>query len=369
MRICLDIDGTVCELKSYIGSYEKVLPLPGVADFIRKKREEGHEIILYTARHMKTCSGNQGKVLARQGMTLFEWLRKHEIEYDEIYFGKPQADVYIDDNAIKFNANWGEIENVDWLRMTSQENQFKLNIVITMAGAGSRFAKAGYELTKPLIPLFGKPMYRLSTNSLPLHLAKRLVFIIQKTEFAEAIKQDIRDNYSDYDYRIVEIEGLTRGQAETCLLAKDHLYHNIPTLIHNSDSAIQIEERDFVEAMRKYDGVLVTFNASEPRFSYAHINPETGSVDEVREKQVISCHASTGTYYFKSTVQMLNLFEQISVSQNYEQGELYIAPVYNSMIEAGQVVQIVDCKGYFCYGTPQELKEINLQAPQFMMNL
>ena len=70
-------------------------------------REEGHYIIIFTARHSKTCNGNAGLILARQGLTTLEWLRKYDIPYDEIHFGKPFADIYIDDNALRFE-NWDE---------------------------------------------------------------------------------------------------------------------------------------------------------------------------------------------------------------------------------------------------------------------
>ena len=351
MRICIDIDGTICELKSYIGSYDKVLPLPGVKNFIKKMREEGHTVILYTARHMKTCNGNVGLVVAKKGKELFNWLENHGIEYDEIHFGKPYADVYIDDNALKFNGNWSEISE----HFVSTEENFTFNIVVTMAGAGSRFAKAGYELPKPLIPLFGKiPMYRYSTDSLPLRYANRLIFIIQKGPFSEKIKNDIYTHYSEYDVRIVEVNGLTRGQAETLALAANELNHALPTLVHNSDSAVNVDEEKLLPILKVADGVLLTFEADNDRYSFARLGND-GDVDLVREKEAISTHASTGTYYFKSTVQMLNLIQKALDENDRERGEFYIAPLYNKMINAGQRVQICPVKNYYCYGTPEEL--------------
>ncbi len=351
MRICIDIDGTLCELKSYIGSYDKVLPLPGAREFIKRMRKEGHTIILFTARHMKTCNGNIGLVVARQAQTLFSWLRDNDIEYDEVHFGKPYADIYIDDNALKFNGNWYEVPHA----FQSTEASFRLNIVITMAGAGSRFVKAGFKLPKPLIPLFDEiPMYRYSTNSLPLHLANRLIFVIQKGEYAGQLKEDIERNYSGFDTRIVEVEGLTRGQAETLLLAQKDLNHALPTLVHNADSAIDVNETHLLAAFKKADGVLVTFEATSDRYSFAHVN-EHGMVDLIREKQAISTHASTGTYYFKSTVQMLGLITKALEDNALENGEFYIAPLYNRMIEAGQCVKICSVNNYYCYGTPEEL--------------
>jgi capsule biosynthesis phosphatase len=108
MRICIDIDGVICSLRKPGQSYDDVVPLPGAADKLRSFRAAGHTVVLHTARHMKTTDGNVGKVMARVGQITLAWLARHQIEYDEIFFGKPWADIYIDDNALRF-SNWAEI--------------------------------------------------------------------------------------------------------------------------------------------------------------------------------------------------------------------------------------------------------------------
>ncbi len=110
MRICIDIDGVICELKRPGQEYGELQALPGAAEKIRALRRAGHTVILQTARHMKTCGGNVGLVVARQGKTTLDWLAAHGIEYDEIHFGKPFADVYIDDNALRFES-WSVISD------------------------------------------------------------------------------------------------------------------------------------------------------------------------------------------------------------------------------------------------------------------
>lgn len=112
MRICIDIDGTICALRTDGQTYADVLPLPGAVAKLKTMRANGHTIILHTARHMGTCAGNVGLVLARQGKVLFDWLERHDVPFDEIYFGKPQADLYIDDNALRFEGDWSSISAV-----------------------------------------------------------------------------------------------------------------------------------------------------------------------------------------------------------------------------------------------------------------
>jgi capsule biosynthesis phosphatase len=104
VRICIDLDGVICRLRAPDQSYADVEPIPGAIERIRALRAAGHYVIIQTARHMKTCDGNVGKVVARQGLVTLEWLDRHGVEYDELIFGKPHADVYLDDNAVRFES-------------------------------------------------------------------------------------------------------------------------------------------------------------------------------------------------------------------------------------------------------------------------
>lgn len=108
MRICIDLDGVVCRLREAGQTYAELEPVPGALEKLRALKAAGHYIILCTARHMKTCEGNVGLVVARQGAVTLEWLKRHGIEYDEIHFGKPHAQVYIDDNGLRFES-WAAI--------------------------------------------------------------------------------------------------------------------------------------------------------------------------------------------------------------------------------------------------------------------
>ena len=110
MKICIDVDGVLCELRRPEQSYADVQPLPGATEKMNSLKQAGHYIILNTARHMATCNSNVGLVVARQGKTLIDWLAKHNIPYDELWFGKPHADVYLDDNAHRFTS-WKEISS------------------------------------------------------------------------------------------------------------------------------------------------------------------------------------------------------------------------------------------------------------------
>lgn len=104
-RICVDLDGVICTLKQPGETYADVRPIEGAVEKLKALRRNGHYIIIQTARHMKTCNGNVGQVVARIGAVTLQWLSDNDVEYDEIYFGKPWAELYIDDNALRF-THW-----------------------------------------------------------------------------------------------------------------------------------------------------------------------------------------------------------------------------------------------------------------------
>ena len=126
MRICIDFDGVICELKKTNESYADVQPKYMAVDKLNELKANGHYIIIQTARHMKTCESNLGKVNARIAKQTLDWLEKYSIPYDEIYFGKPWAEVYIDDNAFRFQ-DWELINGNGDNLPTSNE---KINVRI-----------------------------------------------------------------------------------------------------------------------------------------------------------------------------------------------------------------------------------------------
>lgn len=102
--IVMDIDGTLCEIKSKEQSYLDVIPKFNILEKLNKMKQEGFYIILYTSRQMRTYDGNIGKINANTGKILFQWIEKYDIPFDEIYFGKPwcgKNGFYVDDKAIR----------------------------------------------------------------------------------------------------------------------------------------------------------------------------------------------------------------------------------------------------------------------------
>jgi capsule biosynthesis phosphatase len=109
LRICFDLDNTLVSYPTVAGDYSTVKPINRNVMLLRKLKSDGHEIIIYTARRMKTHNGNIGKVIKDIARITIDTLEKLNIEYDELIFGKPIADIYIDDRAINPNINTNNI--------------------------------------------------------------------------------------------------------------------------------------------------------------------------------------------------------------------------------------------------------------------
>jgi capsule biosynthesis phosphatase len=100
LRICFDLDNTLLTYPAIAGDYSTVKPIYNNISLLKKLKSDGHEIIIYTARRMKTHHGNVGKVIKDIAGITIDTLERFNIEYDELIFGKPIADIYIDDRAI-----------------------------------------------------------------------------------------------------------------------------------------------------------------------------------------------------------------------------------------------------------------------------
>ncbi len=108
MRIVIDLDGTICPIRKSNQRYEDLQPMPGALEKMNELRAAGHYIIIQTARNMATQQSNLGKVMKNIGKVTLDWLSKYNIPYDEIYFGKPNAEIYIDDRSFRF-VQWDDI--------------------------------------------------------------------------------------------------------------------------------------------------------------------------------------------------------------------------------------------------------------------
>ena len=229
----------------------------------------------------------------------------------------------------------------------------KMNVLIPMAGAGSRFAEAGYTFPKPLIEVGNKPMIQVVTDN--LNIEAHHIFIVQKEHYQkynlETVLKLIKPNCS-----IVQVEGVTEGAACTTLLAKKLINNDNPLVIANSDQFVEWNANEVMYAFSTegIDGGILTFQSTHPKWSYAKKN-DSGFVSEVAEKKPISTNATVGIYYYKKGSDYVKCAEEMIEKNIRTNNEFYVCPVYNQLIEKGGKVRTKDIRKMWGLGTPEDL--------------
>jgi len=229
-----------------------------------------------------------------------------------------------------------------------------MNVLIPMAGAGSRFQQAGYTFPKPLIEVNGKPMIQTVVENLGVEA--NYIFVVQK-EHREKYNLDTLLNLIAPSCKIVEVSGVTEGAACTTLLAKEFINNDQPLLMANSDQFVEWDSSEFLYKMNEQnaDGGIVTFKATHPKWSFAKVN-ELGLVTEVAEKNPISDIATVGIYYWAKGSDYVTFAEQMIDKNIRVNNEFYVCPVFNQAVEAGRQVRVFDVPAMWGLGTPEDLK-------------
>ena len=203
-----------------------------------------------------------------------------------------------------------------------------MNIIIPMAGEGSRFLKNQY-LPKPLIDVNGKPMIVRAIESLGLD--GQYYFIIRQNEYTHIVEEIISKVV--HNPRFIEITQTTNGPACSALLFKDNIDNDEELVIANCDQIMEWSTSLFLHNSRLYDGAVVTYYSDTDKNSYARID-KNGYVSEIREKEVISNISLNGIHYWKKGKYFVKSAEEmIADDDRAPNGEFYIAPTYNYMIK------------------------------------
>lgn len=241
-----------------------------------------------------------------------------------------------------------------------------LQIIIPMAGAGSRFAVAGYNDPKPLIQVHGVPMIKVVIENLTPVRDHKFIFICQA---AHVSKYGLHEKLNSWapGCEIVELDGLTEGAACTVHAAKHLINNNNPVMIANSDQYVDIDINSYLETMdvADADGLIMTMKADDPKWSFVGFNKE-GKINRVVEKEVISDEATVGIYNFRSGRQLIKAIETMFEKDLRVNGEFYVAPAYNEIIKEGALILNYSVgsegKGMYGLGIPSDL-ELFLSLP------
>lgn len=229
----------------------------------------------------------------------------------------------------------------------------KMNVLIPMAGAGSRFQQAGYTFPKPLIDVKGKPMIQIVVEN--LNIDANYIYVVQKSH-REKYNLDTLLNLITPNCKIVEVDGLTEGAACTALLAKEHINNEHPLFFANSDQFVEWDSTEFMYKMNETDadGGIVSFRATHPKWSFAKVD-ESGFVTEVAEKNPISDIATVGYYYWKNGSDFVKYAEEMIEKDIRVNNEFYVCPVFNQAIKDGKQIRTFDIPKMWGLGTPEDL--------------
>lgn len=241
----------------------------------------------------------------------------------------------------------GVLKNNKW----DGENDF--NILIPMAGAGSRFANAGYTFPKPLIEVNHKPMIQVVVEN--LNIEAKFIYLVQKEHY-EKYNLKYLLNLITPNCEIVQVDGLTEGAACTTLLAKEHINNNKHLIIANSDQFVEWDSNNFYYSVvgDKIDGSILTFKATHPKWSFVKLD-ENGFVTELAEKKPISDIATVGIYCWDKGSDYVKYAEQMIEKNIRVNGEFYVAPVYNEAIADGKRIKTYNIEKMWGLGTPEDL--------------
>lgn len=232
-----------------------------------------------------------------------------------------------------------------------------INIVIPMAGRGSRFSAAGYKLPKPLIDVNGRPMIDVVIENIRPQESCRFIFLCL---------QEHLDRYDLVNHlkttapgcEIVPVGHVTEGAACTVLLAESFIDNDEPLMIANSDQYVVCNINDYIKKCEGNDGSIMTMKADDDKWSFIKYNDQ-GYVTMVREKEVISDEATVGIYNFASGADYVRYAYRMIDADIRVNNEFYVAPVYNMMIEDGMKITYYNVgevgNGMYGLGTPDDL--------------
>ncbi|MBX1798221.1 glycosyltransferase family 2 protein [Campylobacter jejuni] len=233
-----------------------------------------------------------------------------------------------------------------------------MNIVIPMAGLGSRFVKAGFDKPKPFIDVLGKPMIIRVLENLKYKDAKYI--LIARKEHLIKEKKLVDEIKNNFNAEFIGIGKLTEGTACTVLYARKYINNNMPLMIANSDQIVDINIADFIDDSlnRSLDGSILTFIDKEknPKWSFAKLNNDL--VVEVKEKEAISEFATVGIYFFNKGKIFVESVIDMIIENDRVNNEFYTCPVYNYAIKSGAKIGIynIDFSKMHGIGTPEDLE-------------
>lgn len=241
------------------------------------------------------------------------------------------------------------------------------NVVITMAGRGSRFQAAGYTVPKYEIRAHGRSLFEWSMLSLRHFLAPdtRVVFVCLQENHSGPYVREQAARLGLRDVHVLELDALTDGQATSAYVSRALWRAEAPLLVYNIDTFVQPRSLRPQGIRAGSDGWIPCFQVPGAHWSFVELGPD-GWARRVAEKTRISPHASIGLYWFRRAADYVAAYEDFfSRPGGLVQGERYVAPLYAAMIGQGRKISVSDLPvgDVHVLGTPAELQDFLARDP------
>ena len=231
-----------------------------------------------------------------------------------------------------------------------------MNIVMPIAGLGSRFTKVGIHTPKPLIKIFGKEMAKWAAESIPFVKPEEFIFILRQ-EHVDQYKLDQQMKTLFPGCKTITINYVTEGAACTVLLAKEFINNDEPLIVTDCDHFFVNQKYNSIvqNPPEGLKGLIPVFEAEGEKWSFTKMNEEN-VVSQVAEKQRISPHANIGAYYFRHGHDFVWAAENMIANNERVNGEFYVAPVYQQLLNRGDRIMAMVSDEVWGLGTPQDVE-------------
>ena len=363
--------------------YDFISPITHITELFTILKSEGYKICIST----NSVANTAYSVLVK--MKLLHFIDK-VFSNEDVKYSKPNPEVYfkaisffgltpkecivVEDSPYGLEAAYESGSHVIKVKNTNEvnaENVFKeilkfnrkkkimkwngkdFNVLIPLAGHGSRFQKAGYKLPKPLIDVQGIPMIEKVINN--LNIDGNFIFVVQKEHEQYNVSKVL--NKISPNCKIIYVDQVTEGAACTTLLAQEFINNDNHLLIVNSDQFVEWDSNRFYYQMtdQEIDGGIVTFKATHPKWSFAKVGID-GFVSEVAEKNPISDTATVGIYYWNKGSEYVKYANRMIEKNIRVNNEFYVCPVFNEAIEDHKKFSIYNVESMWGLGTPEDLE-------------
>jgi dTDP-glucose pyrophosphorylase len=234
--------------------------------------------------------------------------------------------------------------------------------IMPMAGLGKRFLESIFYLPKPLIQIKDKPMFIQAAKSMPK--SNLNIFICNKKLVKQYKIYKILSKEFSKKFKLISVKKTTKGQTNTCLLAKKFLKKNDKIFIHSCDSLIKFKSNNLRSNLDQYEGLIFTTKPNKTHIqnikSYGWVNLRNNKIHKIACKKKASSFPKKdfviiGTFAFQNKSTFLKLTNDLIKSKQKINNEYYLDMVFKLAVEKKYKIKNIKVKSYYSWGTPEEL--------------